>query len=354
MTNQTLGELLLLLLLGISCARFFFARQAHLDPLSVLPLLTFILCLIHIAAFELTTMNALITAIAFLNFIWNIRALIRLHHKLVVDHYGILFIIVSMLNLIAVIILSVFVIIYRPAKINTKTYAVKISQQRYCLKENGYEECSSPLDYATLIVNKYTGETSGGKSILLMPGVLSSRSMYEPFCVKLARDGYTVYSAQLFGKDASWFGDIRDSRFLRRFCMMYSQRNNPEEYEEAMKHKDEYYSRLSSAILPLISKDSADRFYIVTDGADLTSGSMLSNMFSEKKSCDGIYDLSVIPTYSTPEYGPIEQTYPMLAKYLFDVDRDGTFYMSSHIATVLERSIEQSIIDAMNSPRSHY
>ncbi|MBP5358850.1 MAG: hypothetical protein J6Y69_06670 [Treponema sp.] len=353
MTNQTLGELLLLLLLGISCARIFFTRQAHLDPLSVLPLITLVLCLIFQVAFEITAMNILITGIAFFNFIWNIRALIRLHHKLVVDHYGILFIIVSIVNLIAVIVISVFVIIYRPAKINTKTFAVKTSQQRYCLKEAGYVECESPLDYATLIVNKYTGESNGGKSILLIPGALSSSSMYEPFCVKLARDGYTVYCAQLFGTEAVWFGDLRDSRFLRRFCMMYSQNNNAEEYEDALKHKDEYYTKVSSALFPIISADSSDKFYIVTDGADLTSGALLSNMAGNKTACDGIFDLATIPTYSTPEYGPIEQTYPLLAKNIFDIERDGTFYMSSHIATVLERSIEQSIIDSMNTPHAN-
>ena len=353
MTNQTLGELLLLILLGISCARIFFTRSARLDPLSALPLITLVLCVLFLVAFGLTGINVLITAIAFFNFIWNIRSLVRFHNKLVVDHFGIMFIIVSIFNLIAVIVLTVFVIIYRPAKINTKTYAVQTSRQRYCLKENAYSECSSPIDYATLIVDKYTGETSSGKSILLMPGFLSSSSMYEPFCVKLAHDGYTVYSAQLFGKEAVWFGDIRDSRFLRRFCMMYSERNNPEEFEEALKHKDEYYSKLSSALIPIISADSTDKLYIVTDGADLTSGSMLSNMFNGKKACDGIFDLAVIPTYSTPEYGPIEQTYPLLAKFYFDIERDGTFYMSSHIATILERSIEQSIIDSLNSPRSN-
>ena len=177
--------------------------------------------------------------------------------------------------------------------------------------------------------------------------------MYEPFCVKLARDGYTVYCAQLCGKEAPWFGDLRDSRFLRRFCMMYSQHNNPEEYEEALKHKDEYYGKVSSAMYPIISAESSDKFYLVTDGADMTSGTLLSNMVSGKSGYDGIFDLAVIPTYSTPEYGPIEQTYPLLAKYFFDVERDGTFYMSSHIATVLERSIEQSIIDGLNTPHSH-
>lgn len=353
MTNQTLGELLMLVLLGISCARIFFVRSARLDPLSALPLITLALCLIFQVAFGLTAMNILITGLSFLNFIWNIRALIRLHNRLVVDHYGILFIIVSILNLIAVIVIGVFVILYRPAKINTKTYSVSISQQRYCSKENGYSECSSPLDYATVIVRKYTGDAQGGKSILLIPGVLSSSSMYEPFCVKLAHDGYTVYSAEMFGKEASWFGDLRDSRFLRRFCMMYSQKNNPEEYEEALRHKDEYYSKVSSALFPIISAGSSDRFYLVTDGADSTSGALLSNMASGKTAYDGIYDLAVIPTYSTPEYGPIEQTYPLLAKYFFDVERDGTFYMSSHIATVLERSIEQSIIDGLNTPHSH-
>lgn len=353
MTNQTLGELLLLVLLGISCARIFFTRQARLDPLSALPLITLVLCVVFQVAFGLTGMNILITGIAFFNFIWNIRSLVRFHNKLVVDHFGIMFIILSILNLIAVIVLTVFVIIYRPAKINTKTYAVQTSRQRYCLKENAYTECSSPLDYATLIVEKYTGENSGGKSILLMPGVLSSSSMYEPFCVKLAHDGYTVYSAQLFGKEAVWFGDLRDSRFLRRFSMMYSQKKNPEEYEEAFKHKDEYYNKLSSALLPIISAQSTDKLYIVTDGADLSSGSLISNISGGKKAYDGIFDLAVIPTYPTPEYGPIEQTYPLLAKFYFDIERDGTLYMSSHIATVLERSIEQSIIDSLNTPYSH-
>ena len=346
MTNQTLGELLLLLLMGLSCARIFFTRQARLDPVSILPLITLVLSLILQLAFGLTAFNILITAMALLNFIWNIRALLRLHHKLLVDHFGILFINFSVLNLIAVIVLSVFVIIYRPAKINTKTFAVQTSQQRYCQKEGAYVECTSPIDYATLIVSKYTGQSQNGKSVLLLPGVLSSRSMYEPFCVKLAHDGYTVYSAELFGKEAVWFGDLRDSRFLRRFCMNYAMQEKPEEYEEAIKNKDVYYSKLSSAILPTISEDSTDNFYIVTDGADLTLP--LAAKKADGRSYDGIFDLASIPTYPTPGYGPIEQTYPLLAKQ-FGLERDGTLYMSSHIATVLERSIEQTILDALKA-----
>ena len=77
--------------------------------------------------------------------------------------------------------------------------------------------------------------------------------------------------------------------------------------------------------------------FIAGDGESQASYSTIK--IAQKDMVRGTFDLSTISSYTTPGYGPVESTDPVLAKIL-GYPRDGSFYMSSHIAGLLEKYID--------------
>lgn len=344
MTYELLCELFLLALLGAACARIFFMQAAKQDPLSIFPIVAFILSILNILAFGISIFRILIIILAFVVAVWNTNALSRFRHKLVVDHYGILFSLASIVNLILIIVLAVFIIILRPGKIDTKKYGVTITSQTYAGSvEEGFYEYTSPSQNRSVFVKKYTStdETFNpfkeSRTIIFVPGELSDVQSYEPFFVKLAHDGYTVYSADFYSKDIKWFGNLWDFKPFRKFAMLSCKQKKPEAYANATSQKSENFVKEVLALINIVSPSKSDRVFIAGDGESQASYSTIK--IAGKDTVRGTFDLASISSYTTPGYGPVESTDPVLAKILGH-PRDGSFYMSSHVAGLLEKYID--------------
>ena len=350
MTYELLSELFILALIGLSCARIFFMQAARQDFLAVVPLVTFILSILHLLSFGLSVFGILILGLSLLVTLWNANALSRLRHRLVVDHYGVFFSLSSIINLILAVVLAVFIIILRPGKIDTKKYGVTITSKVYAgTVEGGFHDYTSPSQKRTLFLKKYisTDVTSNpfneSRVIVFVPGELSSTDLYEPFFVKLARDGYTVYSADFYSDDVPWFGNFWDNQPFRRFALLFCKEKKPEIYAEAIKHKSENYVKSVLALIKMVEPSKSDRVFVVGDGENQSVYTEIRG--AEKSVVRGTFDIGTISSYSTPGYGPVESTDPFLAKYL-GFKRDGSFYMSSHVAGILEKSIDEAVNSA--------
>ena len=345
MSYEVLTEIFLLGLIALSCARIFFMQAARLDYLAAVPLVAFLFSIFNLLAFGLSVFRILIVILALLVMLWNSNALSRLRHKLVIDHYGALFSLSSIIHLILAIVLIVFIILLRPGKIDTKKYGVTITTETYAGNlESGFGEYTTPSSPRTLFVKKYTSSDRSynpfkeSRVLIFVPGELSSTDLYEPFFVKLARDGYTIYSADFYTDDIKWFGNIWDFKPFRRFAMLFCKEKNKKAFEEATKNKSENFVKEVLALIKVVSPSKSDRVFVVGDGESQASYTAIK--MAEKNRVRECFDISSISSYSTPTYGPIESTDPFLANYL-GLKRDGSFYMSSHIAGILEKSINE-------------
>ena len=136
MTDQTISELLVLFLLAFSCARIFFHFQVRSDTLSILPLVSLIISVLNFFAWGISAVDLVVFLLAFFITIWNIRALLRLNAQLVIDHFGPLFTIVSIVNLVLVIAVGIIIFKYRPVPVNKQKEAVSETWEFCSIKLN--------------------------------------------------------------------------------------------------------------------------------------------------------------------------------------------------------------------------
>src|SRR5574344_1296559 len=260
MTDQTISELLVLFLLAIACARIFFFTQVKSDTLSVLPLASLIISVLNICAWGLSLIEIADLFLSFFATIWNIRALLRLNARLVIDHYGPLFIIASLFNLVLVAALAVLILICRPVKVDAKKANVSETVTPYTgTFTSGFKKSSGLFPKTTARVWKYESNAPDTKStaILFMADNCASTTLFRPMFIRLARDGYTVYTAEFYAKDMKWFGNIRDSSLVRRFAFCKKKLLNPKEYASYparfAQHMKEQYKALADFTYPELS-----------------------------------------------------------------------------------------------------
>lgn len=346
MTYQTLSELILLLLLAISAGRIFFIKNARLDPLSVVPLVTLIFSILQFFAFGFSIFEFLVFFLALSLSIWNVRALARFRAKLVVDHYGVLFVLISILNLILIIIVGVFAVLYRPVRIDMKKFNVAVTTKNYSGSlDDGYIEYANPVKPKSASVKKYESKNAEPdepkKIIAFIPSESSRLEFYEPFFAKLARDGYTVYAASFPTADVHYFNSVLDVEPFRSSILTKYKYLGHKNYDKAMENKEKNCVRQFTALLNLIPARSQDSIFLVGDTVSQTA--YPSAFFNIKNAyVKGAFDLGTIPGYYTAGYGPVESGYPAFAK-LLGHERDGTFYMASHIAGKLENYIQEAL-----------
>ena len=360
MPYKTLSELLVLLLLLLSCVRIFFIRNVRSDPISIVPLIALGCSVLSFAAFGLSVTGIVTFVLAFFVFVWNIRALLRLNDQLVIDHYGPWFIFISLVNLLLVLAAAAFVLYFRPVSTNLRTFGVqKTSFTASGNFDDGFSTAELSLRPQSAYVSVYRrasaagagrasgstpeeaagddGETSapsGGRRILVfVPGECATVETYEPFFVKLAHDGYTVYAADFYTGDSALFGSLLDSRPFRRFAACLIRLTDEKRYQRLTRGKVARLTRQYRALLDFT--DLAEDDFVYLAGDTLIADALLDIQIGFPGNVGGSFDISTIPGYPTPGWGPVEQTSPFLA-LLLGRPRDSSRYLSSRLAAALE------------------
>lgn len=339
MTNQTLSELLLLLFLVIACSRIFFIKNVRSDPLALLPLIALILSVCNIFAWGVSIPELAVCLLCFFVTIWNFRALLRLNGALIIDHYSIRFILISILNLILALLLAAALFMLRPVRTNLKKFGVtKETRELTGSFSTGFTAPTRPFEKTSAFLTTFRAQGNGQPkgTVLLVPNECATAAIYEPFCAKLARDGWTVHAAEFYADDAPWLGGNQDLRVLRRLFLCLARLEGEDSYAPLAALRTERLVQAFRALLELTSPAEDDTVFLVCDGGTQEA---FFQVQKESSVTDGSFDLSDIASYPTKGYGPVEQTDPLLAAVLGQ-KRDGSLYMASHIATVLEEHMQ--------------
>ena len=341
MTNQTISELLIIFLCAVSCARIFFRVKS--DAGAIIPFFNIFIAVLNLFAWGLNYTDIFLLILTVTIAIWNIRAVLRLSHHLVVDHFTLPFILISLLNLVISCAAGVIIFLYRPVPVNAQKYNTAETTAYYTKDSEGnYIEETDRFGSKKIRIHKYTNSIDGDSDriILFMPPKACRNDYYVPFYYKLAHDGYTVYTAEIYSKDNTWFKGNKDTPMCRTFYFSKLRRNSIDDYQSFLNLNKMKYLKEYETLFKIAVPDGSNHVFLCCDGDLSQQLNELQLMYPS--SIVGNYDLSTCPGYTTPGQGPIENTAPILAK-LQGLQKDETLYMSSHIATALENQIEYAI-----------
>ncbi len=340
MKQQTIGELTVLFILLLSSARVFFIHSERKDPLSIAPLAAVVCAALSMLAWGVSVQEILVLALSAWVFIWNFRAFLRLNENLIIDHYSPLFILISMVNCLLVVAALLFVFVFRPVHVNLGKAGVERQVTRLCgnLTE-GFGESDETFARRTMDLSVYKAKDGKGQppkgTIVFLPAECAAVSLYEPFLVKLARDGYTVYGADFYSDDTKPEDSIAYRRETRRFSFVRARLNGSEAYKSwCAEKKQPLYMEMFEAMRKLVP--AGEKLIIVGDG--LPKDLYVSLLWKDTQ-YDRCFDIASINDYKTQGWGPVEQTDPLLATVL-GFSRDGALYTSNRMASVLEQMIE--------------
>lgn len=364
MTDQTISELLVLFLLAVTCLRIFFQKHVKTDALAAVPIIALLISILNFFTFGASFFSFVILFLSFFVFIWNVRALLRLKENLVIDHYGPWFVTVSLFNLVLIIAVCASVVIFRPLNVYSKKSGVSKTVTRYT---GSFSKGFKPVDKffqgsnakiikykktqkAIYVKNSFGSNTQqmpkanenldSKGTILFIPDITATSETYSPVLIKLAQDGYTVYSAEFYSKDMPWFGNILDSMYARSYFFRVKKLLHHEEYLKDISGTENKFVKQYEAFVKIINPAEKDAVAIV--GEDIAEKSF-PVVLKESILVDFSFNLGKVQGYTTAGYGPVEQTNPLVAKML-GYNRDTSLFMSVHLATAIENAFSDYFI----------
>lgn len=326
------GELLVCVLLLLTNLRVFFVNHVRRDPLVSLAPFTFLVAILQVISWGVDLFTAFLVILAFLVLLSNFHAIFRYWERLYVDHYSPLMKVWASCTSIISIFSIVVVIIFAPVELKNEKLGIAENKTKY--KGNfrsGFEEVKS---FTTNNVIFYEFEPTSIEdvyipskgTILFIPDKRGETVNYKPYLQLLAKEGYTVCAADFYTDDCKWLHSFADSRILRRIAMVYKSVTNNQWFMS----QREFYNYNIAQELPVLDKMMTEQFgnwctyYLVSDVmADIAIEDFA------KKNPDrvlGTLCLDSIADYNTPGYGCIEQTDPLLARFL-GFKRDKNLYI---------------------------
>ncbi|MCR5763248.1 MAG: hypothetical protein K6G00_07700 [Treponema sp.] len=344
MIQKTICELAILFLLALASIRIFFISDPSSDPLASLPAIALAMTVLSFFAWGFTFQTIAVTFAVLFTFFTNFRALLRLNENLIVDHYSFLFIIGSAISLIMIGAAAFFIIITSPALPSLKKYEVIKTSKIYSGNlETGFYEPEKPTDKKTAYLYHYekkdSQENASKKAVVIfIPNELATTFIYEPILVKMAHDGYSVYSADFYFNTGN--NKILASKPMKRNTLLKMSISKDEQYDSWKKEeKSSYDAYLYKSLLSIVSPEEKDFVVLLGDSADKK---LFLTLQKDDGRIDTCLDMSTVNGYDTKGYGPVEQTDPVIA-YLLGKKKDSSMYVSNHTASELEKRIKQSM-----------
>ena len=353
MTDNLCAQILVIVLLFISNSRFIFIKKIKTDPLAIIPFICILICILNILVFSLSFVELLLLIISIFCAIWNVRSLLRMSAGLILDQYGIKFKIISMINLVLISWLAYILFHYRPCTPKLKNFHAKQTIEYYSgdLKK-GFKKIDKPFTRVNATLYKIEHENAKENDInekktivLFVPGIAADTENYLTLLYKLAMHNITVYAADFYTDDGDWFSSLGNSKPFRKFFMLNDKLHNEKEFADKINSNKLYFIRQFESLYKLASPGPNDYVFLLTDND--TTGAMknvLEHHTDSNNFICGSYDLAFIDGYKTKDFGPVENSDPLLAaKLKIGFDRSG--YWSSHMGSVVIKHI-QSILKA--------
>lgn len=316
------GELLIFVLLLLTNLRVFFVKRVRRDQLVSLSPLSLLISILQIFAWGIDFFTLLAFIISILVFLSNFHALFRYSERLYIDHYSPLMKIWAIFTITLSLIAIAGVLIFAPIELRNEKLNVLESSKKYTGNfRTGFEE-SKIFSKSNIIVHKFSpnqksdNPTPNKEIILFIPDKRGETVNYKPYLQLLAKNGYTVFSADFYSDDCKWRHNWQDAKIFRRIFMVIDSVTN----NQIFMSQREYYNyniKQELSVLPSLIKNDCEDFnnyFIISD----VMGNIAVEEFAKANSTEvaGIFTLDSIKEYQSAGYGCIEQTDPLLAKYL--------------------------------------
>ena len=350
-----LAQILVLVLIFFCCARIFILKNERIDSFAVFAPLALIISILIFACFGFSPLNFAVFFVALIVFFTNFRALLRLHAELVVDHYGVVFIIFSVIGIILSLGLGTILFLTRPVKYTPNDFNITKTQKTLTGKtENlkireslfsGERFSGNLFIYEPIIRDEINAQIFAENPVLIFaPGIRSSVQNYEPYLMLLAQKGYKVLAADFYTSDLYLLSKNSDSqvkkillesKFLRKSAAIYEEKTKSKEFAEILEKEKplatKKYSALTRLALELYG-DETKCFYIV-DGVDFDSIYAVIDEFNTEpySNAKGFFSMNRVDEYKNSGYGFIEQTDVLLALSK-GIERENKFFIPRYVA----------------------
>lgn len=343
------GELLVFILLLITNIRVFFVEQVKKDPLVSLAPFTFFLAILQIFSWGMDFFIGIGFIISLLVFLSNFHAMFRYSEQLFVDHYSPLMktwaVFTTLLSSAAILGILFFI----PADVNNNKN--NIEETKTVLSgtfRTGFEK-TTPFKKSNAVIYEYKNKSSDNSKsddtplIVYLSDKRSDTQYSNPYLKLLAKENFTVISADFYSKDCLWLHNFGDNKVFRRFVMCLQSISDPESFMMQREFYT-YNSKLElEAITELTKKyyEPAKKIFIICDVMGKTAVEDFQK--ANPEIICGYLSLDSIPEYETPGYGFIQQTDPLLC-WLLKKKKDSNFTITKIIIEKTKDAISASSI----------
>lgn len=345
MTNQIQAELLVLGLILLGSSRFLFVSHTRKDSMAVVPLVGFIISIFNIVIFGVSIREIIIMQFSLWATIWNFRSMLRLLSDVVVDHYELKLVIISVINVIASVSLIFAVFNFLPASVNASKMGVteKISVLHGNFK-NGFSEIKEPFKVTNAKIWNFESSVSnpsGRTIVVFVPPKTANVEIYRIFLQKLAKNGYSVYAGDFYTSDGKWFNRFLDMPFARRFAFLFTYLRDEERFKEIYRANKTVLVKEYECLLKEAAPKEGEMVFLLSEN---DAAEAMKTVWEQNETLiKGTYDLTFIDNNPSKGLGPIENTDPVLAWHL-GLEKDRSGYISSHLAMDVTDFISRQII----------
>lgn len=313
------GEILIFILLFITNARILFVKHAKKDSLVMLAPVSFLLSILQIFSMGVNVFSVFALIVSILVLLSNFHALFRYSERLFIDHYSPLMVVWAVFTMIlsgAGLAASIYFFPFQTKSEKLNVSEIKLEYEGSI--HGGFEEAGhfSKINATLYDFTLVPQLTQRDDVILFIPDKRGDTENYRPYLQLLAKQGYTVYSYDIFASDLKWFYTPEDSKLLRRSAMVFHSLWNNQKF---LAQKEFYtYNTMQEiqAIMTLLDNRCGQkcRYFLISDVMANTTVSDMQKLSPQKIS--GFFCLDSIPAYKTPGYGCVEHTDPLLALVL--------------------------------------
>jgi len=313
------GEILIFFLLFLTNARILFVKHEKKDSLVMLAPLSFLLSILQIFSMGVNVFSIMALFISILVLLSNFHALFRYSERLYIDHYSSLMKVWAIFTMILAGVSFLASIYFMPLQKKSEKLNLSEIKLKYTGSiKAGFEE-KGRFESQNILLTDFTlvpQLTKRDDVVLFIPDKRADTEHYRPYLQLLAKEGYTVYSYDMFSNDLKWFYTIEDEKFLRRFAMVFHSLLNNQKF---MSQK-EFYTYNTFLEIQAISSILDERcgqncrYFLISDVMANTTVRDLNKTRPEKFS--GFFCLDSVPEYKTKGYGCVEHTDPLLALIL--------------------------------------
>lgn len=335
MENPVLGEWLVLFLLFLNCSRIFFLKYGKVDSLAVLAPVSILFSVLQIFAWGVDCFSAVLFVLSIFAFFINFRALLRFSSGLYVDHYSVFFKFGAILTLIITLLLSGFLVYFRPVLFKSSDFRTIETKTRLSGDfTNGFSK-AFPFEFSQGEIHKFFPEKKESRlnqDIIIMPDKTADVFDYKILACYLVEKGYNVYIGEFFARDGKWCHNFADYRLFRRIYLLKNRFFDQKNFNNQIQFYTFNMEKECRAMLDYVLAEQGEEKVPVCFVGDWMSNITLPE-FEAKNKTDIVSQLNLcdFEEYKTPGMGFVQYTAPIVAKQ-FGLNRETDFTSVKSIA----------------------